>query len=85
MRELPYIDFHFLINTVVHNQAMSQPNTMRLHRMTSDVGIIANIRVVEVRNSLLAAWAVQRRGVDGCERRHFEETRSCNQRGGKIS
>jgi hypothetical protein len=70
--ELPYINLHLLVDTVIHDQAMGQPDAMRLHWVASDVCIISNVGVVEVRNSLLAAWAVQRRGINGCERRHFE-------------
>lgn len=33
---------------------MRQPDTVRLHGMASDIGIIADIRVVEVGDSLLA-------------------------------
>jgi hypothetical protein len=32
---------------------MRQPNAMRLHRVAGDVGIVANIGVIEVGNSLL--------------------------------
>lgn len=70
---LPYIDFHLLVDTIVHDQAMRQPNTMRLHGMASNVGIIANIRVVEVGDSVLVAGLAQRGSIDGCEGRHFRE------------
>jgi hypothetical protein len=50
---LTYVYFHLLVDSVVHNQAMGQPDSMRLHGMPSNVGIISNIRVVEVRNSFL--------------------------------
>ena len=51
--------------------------------MASDICIISNVGVVEVRNSLLAAWAVQRRCVDGCERRHLK-TLEVVTRGNKV-
>lgn len=59
-----YVDFHLLVDPIVHDQAVRQPNAMGLHRMTSNVGIVSHIGVVEVSNSLLTA-AVQHRSVDG--------------------
>lgn len=48
-----YIYLHLLIDAVVHNQAVRQPDSMRLHWMASHIGIITNIGVVEVSNSVL--------------------------------
>lgn len=75
-----HVNLHLLINTIVHDQTVRQPNSMRLHGMTSNVGIVSNVRVVEVRNPLLAARPVCGWGVDGHERghsrRHFEQLES---------
>ena len=62
---LTYINLHLLVDTVVHDQAMRQPNSMRLHRMPSDIRIISDIRIVEVSDSLLGTWAIRRRRVYG--------------------
>ena len=60
-----HIDLQKLVDIVIHDQAMRQPDTMRLHRMAGDVGIIADIRVVEVGDSFLvhAHRAVERMGA----------------------
>lgn len=47
-KEETHINFHPLINAIVHDQAMSKPNSMRLHRMTRNIGIVTYVRVVEV-------------------------------------
>jgi hypothetical protein len=58
--QLPtHINLHLLVHAIVHDQAMRQPNSMRFHGMASDISIISNIRVVEVRDSLLRAWTVR--------------------------
>jgi hypothetical protein len=62
-----YVDFHLRIYPIVHNQAVRQPYSVRLHRMASDVGIVPNIGIVEVGNPLLATVVIQRRRVDGRE------------------
>jgi len=48
-----YVDLHMFVHPIVHDQGMCKPDSMRLHRMSSGVGIVANIRVVEVCNGLL--------------------------------
>lgn len=60
-----YVDLHFVINAIVHDQTMSQPDSVRLHGMSSHVGIVADIRVVEVGNSGLLEGAAERKGIDG--------------------
>jgi hypothetical protein len=57
VKVLTHIDFHLVVGAIVHNQTMRQPYSMRLHRMTSYVGIISDIRIVEVCHSLLVAWS----------------------------
>lgn len=68
-----YIDFHLGIYSIVHNQAVRQPDSVRLHRMASNVGIIPDIRVVEVGNPLLATGIIHRRRINGREGSHLEE------------
>jgi hypothetical protein len=65
-----YVDFHLLVDAIIHNQTVSKPDSMRLHRMTSDVGIISNIGVVEVCHSDLGVGgaAVRTNRVDRGER-----------------
>lgn len=50
-----HIDFHLLIQAVVHNQAVSHSNPVRFHGMPRNIGIVAHVRIVEVRNGLLVA------------------------------
>jgi len=45
-----YIYFHLLVQTVVHYQAVSDSYSVRFHGMSSDVCIIAHVRIVEVRD-----------------------------------
>lgn len=53
---------------------MRQPDSVRLHRMASDVGIVANIGIVEVSNSLLVVSALEVRRIEGRERGgHLED------------
>jgi hypothetical protein len=47
-RQDTYIDFHLLVEVVLHDETVRQANSMRLHGMASHVGIIANIGVIEV-------------------------------------
>ena len=55
---LAYIDFHLLIQAIIHNQTMSHPNPVRFHGMPCNIGIIAHVRIVKVCNGLLvgASW-----------------------------
>ena len=68
-REPTYIDFHVLIERVIHDKTMSQPNSMRLHWMSSNIGIIAYIGVVKVGNAFLV-MAIRGRRIQGGKRRH---------------
>lgn len=52
-RLLTHINLHFLIESVVHNEAVGHSNPVRLHGMSSNIGVIPNIRVVEVGDFLL--------------------------------
>jgi hypothetical protein len=45
-----HIDFHPLINAIVHNQAVRQPDSMRLHRMACNIGIVTDVGVIKVSN-----------------------------------
>jgi len=67
-----HINFHLLVDPIVHDQAMRQPNPMRFHGMPSDIRIVSNIRVVEVCHPLLGARAVRWRLVNwSSEGSHF--------------
>jgi hypothetical protein len=48
-----YIDLEELVYIIVHDQAVRQTDSVRLHRVASHVGIVADVRVVEVGDSLL--------------------------------
>jgi len=68
------VDFHVLISAIVHDQAVGQPDSVRLHGMASDVGVVSNIGVVEVCNPLLVVSALEVRRIEGRERgSHGEE------------
>jgi hypothetical protein len=51
------VNLHLLVHPIVHDQAMREPDSMRLHRMTSHIGIVADVRVVEVCDSLVVRRA----------------------------
>jgi hypothetical protein len=68
MQLLTYINLHLLVDPIVHDQAMRQPNSMRLHGMSSNISVVSDIRVVEVRDSLLSTWAVRWRFIDWCRK-----------------
>lgn len=38
-----YVDFHVLVEAVVHDQAMSHSNTMRLHWMACTIVVVTHI------------------------------------------
>ena len=40
---LTYIDFHLLVQAIIHNQTVGHPNPVRLHRMPRDIGIITHV------------------------------------------
>lgn len=60
-----HVDFHFLVQAIVHDQAVSHSYTMWLHGMTSIVGVVSNIRVVKVGDFLWLRRAIQVRLVQG--------------------
>ena len=43
-----YINFHVLIETIIHDKAVRHSYTVRFHGVTSNIGIIAHIGIVEV-------------------------------------
>lgn len=59
-----HIYFHFLIQAIVHDETVSHPDAVRLHGMSSDIGVISNIRVVEVSNLLLIHDSVHAQRID---------------------
>jgi hypothetical protein len=54
-----HIYLHFGIKTVVHNKTMRHSYSVRLHRMPSNISIIANIRIVEIGHFLGIRGAVE--------------------------
>ena len=71
---MAYVDFHLLVQTIVHDQAMSHSNAVWFHRMACDVGIVSNIRIIEVSDFPLAfGGAICAQRIKGSERAH-----SCN-------
>lgn len=56
------VNFEIFVDIVVHDQAVRQPNSVWLHRVTSDICIVANIRVVEIGNLLLACVQLGEQG-----------------------
>ena len=68
-----YINFHLLVKTVVHNQAVCHTDTMRLHRVSRNVGIVSHVRVVEIRDSLLLRGTVHVDIIDRRKGRHGDK------------
>lgn len=56
------VDFEVFVDIVVHDQAVCQSNSVWLHGVTSDICIVANIRVVKVGNLLLARAQLREQG-----------------------
>lgn len=48
-----HVDLEELVDAVVHYQTVGQPDSVRLHRVPRNIGIVPNIRVVEVGDTLL--------------------------------
>jgi hypothetical protein len=67
---MAHVDFHLLVEAVVHDQTVSHSDTMRLHGMAGVVGVVSDIRVIEVGDFLWlctvgSARRVQRRTILG--------------------
>ena len=67
---MAHVNFHLFVQAIIHNQTVGHSNTVRLHGMTSIVGVISDIRVVEVCDFLWlstigSARRVQRRTILG--------------------
>lgn len=77
-RRLGPVDFEVFVDIVVHHQAVGKSNPVRLHRVASNIGIVANVRVVEISHLLLrrvklrVEWATS---VDACWICHVEGRR----------
>lgn len=69
-----YVYLELLVEAIVHNQAVGHAYAVRLHGMASDVGIVAHIRVVEVRDLLRLRAAVD---VEVVERRSTGAHHGC--------
>lgn len=65
-----YVYFHLFVEPIVHDQTVSQSDPMRLHWMTGNIGIIANIRVVEVGHLLPVSRPIDQRLIEGREGGH---------------
>jgi hypothetical protein len=69
---ITYVNLHLFVKAIVHHQAVSHPDAMRLHGMSGNVGIVANVRVIEVCDSFLVHGSIQDRKIQ----------RSCGRHGG---
>jgi hypothetical protein len=47
-----YVDLHFGVESIIHDQAMRHPYSVGLHRVTCNIGIVAHVGIVEVRDFL---------------------------------
>lgn len=60
-----HIDFHLLVEAVVHDQTVGHPYAMRLHGMAGIVGVVSDIRVIKVCDlfvlATIGAWRVEGR------------------------
>lgn len=64
-RARTHVNLHFVISAIVHDQTMCQSNSVRFHRMTCNICVIPDIRIVEVCDSFLrtgtiSSWRVER-------------------------
>lgn len=74
---MAHINFEILVDIVVHDETVRQADSVRFHGMASHVGIVANIRIIEVGDLLLGgveprverAGAVDSGGIDVSRRR----------------
>lgn len=66
-----YIDFHLLVQPIVHDQTVGHSNPVRFHRMACNIGVVAHVGIVKVRHGLLFG-ACRRRGqhIYGGKGRH---------------
>jgi len=70
-----HVDFHVFVHPIVHDQGMCKPDSMRFHRMSSGISIVANIRVVKVCNTFLVRGS-HHEGVNwGTDVRHIGHSR----------
>ena len=65
---MTYINFHLFIEAIVHDQAVGHSYPMGLHGMPSDIGIVADVRIIEIGHCLLVGGGPGR--VDGRKARH---------------
>lgn len=70
-----HVNLHLLVQAIIHDQAVGHSYAMRLHGMSSIVGIVSDIRVVEVcdllRLTSVDTWRIERRIALGA-RGHVE-------------
>jgi hypothetical protein len=67
---MAHVNFHLLVEAVVHDETVSHSDTMRLHWMAGIVGVVSDIRVIEVGDflglsTIGSARRVQRRTILG--------------------
>lgn len=60
-----HVYLHLLVQSIVHNQAVRHAYPVRLHRVTRYVGIVSNIRVVEVSDLLVGSADAIRERFNG--------------------
>jgi hypothetical protein len=58
-RAATYIYFHLFVQASVEDEAMRNPNTVRLHRVSRGVRKVAHVRVVEVSNLFAALSSIR--------------------------
>jgi hypothetical protein len=51
-----HIDFHALVQAIMHDQTVSQSDSERLHRMPELISVVANSAVIEICYLLLLTW-----------------------------
>lgn len=56
-----HVNFHFLVQAIIHHQAVSHPNPMGLHGVASNIGIVADIGIVKICNALLLGAVIAQR------------------------
>jgi hypothetical protein len=74
-----YVYLHLFVAAIIHDQTVSDPNSVWFHRMTSAIGIISHIGIVEVGHFLglgeSGSHSVIKRSVGvahGCQFKEFK-------------
>lgn len=49
---ITHVNFHLLVHTIIHNQAVRQPDAMGFHWMARHIGEVSDVRIIEISDLL---------------------------------